>query len=159
MKLGFLTTLDWARLQETVVDSSTESAKRKSHPVPAITAVGGARVVESLVNFNRIVAALVLILQLKGEESQVDILAGWCLNNPVAIFFVFVVMVAVLGVRVKVFHTSRRLKVSAANYFQMFKCVYICLLLQLFREDEGNRVDYRLREWLGSRDAERKNQI
>ena len=52
-----------------------------------------------------------------------DILAGWRLNNPVAIFFVFIVMVAVLGVRVKVFNTSRRLKMSTANYSGKFKHV------------------------------------
>ena len=121
------------------------------YPVPAITTISGAGVVKSLVNFNRIVAALVLIFQLEGEESQVDILPRWRLNNPVAIFFVFIVMVAILGVRIKVFNTSRRLKVPTANYLGKFNHVSVVATIRVLK--------YQLREWLESRDAERKNQI
>ena len=45
-----------------------------------------------------------------------NIFPGWSLNNPIAVFLIFVVMVSVLGVRVKMLDTSRCLKMATANY-------------------------------------------
>jgi hypothetical protein len=87
-----------------------------NYPIATVTTVRRTGVIESLVNFNRIVSTLVFIFQLKGEESQMNIFPSWSLNNPIAVFLVFVVMVSVLGVRVKMLDTSRCLKMATANY-------------------------------------------
>ena len=87
-----------------------------NYPIATVTTVRRTGVIESLVNFNRIVSTLVFIFQLKGEESQMNIFPGWSLNNPIAVFLIFVVMVSVLGVRVKMLDTSRCLKMATANY-------------------------------------------
>ena len=61
-----------------------------------------------------------------------NIFAGWCLNNPIAIFLVFVVVVSVLGVRVKMLDTSRCLKMTTANCMEttMSRVVIVSRLIK-----------------------------
>lgn len=71
-----------------------------------------------MIDLDGIISAFVFIFQLEGKESQMDVFPRWGLNNPIAIFFVFVVMVTVFGVRVKVFDTIRCLQMASTNCFE-----------------------------------------
>jgi len=59
---------------------------------------------------DRVVEAIDFVLQLKGDELQVQNEAGRRLDVPVAVDRVVVVVVAELGVRIQVLHLRRRLQ-------------------------------------------------
>lgn len=86
------------------------------YPVSAETAYGRTAVVESLVHLDRVVAALVLVLQLESEEGQMHVLARRSFNDPIAVLLVVVVVIAVLGMGVEMFDAGRRLQMTAANF-------------------------------------------
>lgn len=64
---------------------------------------------------NEIVTTFALILQLEGEERQVNILADRCFDSPVTIGPVIVIAISVSDVRVQVFYLIRRHQVSSAG--------------------------------------------
>lgn len=91
-----------------------------THRIPAKLAVALNSLVTVAVlvpaeDLDVVVTALRLILDLEGEECQVDVTPDGRFDRPVAVGPVVVVVVAVPRVRVKVLDPACRLKVSAAH--------------------------------------------
>ena len=70
---------------------------------------------QSIPHLYEIVSAVLLVLQLEGEEVEVDVLAVGRLDDPVAVLLVVVVDVAELGVREDVAGRLGGSQVAAAD--------------------------------------------
>ena len=93
----------------------TSVADELFYPVAAEASVGRAGIVKAHVDFDRVVATLVLVLQFKGQKGEVHVLAARRFDDPVAVFLVLVVVVAVFRVGIKVLDAGRRLQMAAAH--------------------------------------------
>ena len=90
-----------------------------THVVAAEAAQQRTRVVFAVEQLHEVIAALLLVLHLEGQEQQSNSPAVGCFDRPLALLPLLVVVVAELDVRVEVGHFCVGQQSSAANCERM----------------------------------------